>query len=82
MEVRAAGRQHHLVGLDLLGAHVQHDVAEQPALPHAVHADKGVVVVALGVVRDAVAITVEELHAALHGCTGGSPFPTSLEWGK
>lgn len=56
------------MGLDLLGAHVEHDVAEQPALPHAVHADEGVVVVPLGVVRDAVAVAVEELHAAFHGC--------------
>jgi len=70
VEVGAAGRQHHLVGLDLLGAHVEHDVAEQPALPHAVHAHEGVVVVPLGVVRDAVAVAVEELHASFHGCGG------------
>lgn len=68
VEVGAARGQHHLVGLDLLGAHMEHDVAEQPPLPHAVHADKGVVVVALGVVGDAVAIAVEELHTPFHGC--------------
>lgn len=68
VEVRAARRQHHLVGLDLLGAHVEHDVAEQPTLTHAVHAHEGIVIVPLGVVGDAVAVAVEELHTPFHGC--------------
>lgn len=66
MEVRATGRQHHFVGLDLLVGHVQHNVAEQATLPHPVHGHEGVVVVAFGVVRDAVAITIQQLHASLH----------------
>lgn len=85
VEVGAARGQHHLVGLDLLGAHVEHDVAEQPPLPHAVHADEGVVVVALGVVGDAVAIAVEELHTPFHGCGRsmvGCPFSAALTWGE
>lgn len=85
MEVRAAGGQHHLVCLDLLAGHMQHDVAEQATLAHAVHGDEGVVVVALGVVRDAVAIAVEQLHAALHhgaalrGLPGPLPHSRQLE---
>lgn len=78
MEVGAAGRQHHFVGLDLLGGHMQDDVAEQASLPHAVHADKGIVIVPLGVVGDAVAIPVQELHATLHGCRG--VVPGSWHW--
>lgn len=66
VEVGAAGRQHHFMGLDLLVGHVQHDVAEQATLPHPVHGHKGVVVVAFGVVRDAVAIAIQQLHASLH----------------
>lgn len=71
--------------LDLLAGHMQHDVAEQAALAHAVHGDEGVVVVALGVVRDAVAIAVEQLHAALHhgaalrGLPGPLPHSRQLE---
>lgn len=66
MEVGAAGCQHHFVSLDLLVGHMQHDVAEQAALPHPVHGHKGVMVVAFGVMRDAVAITIYQLHASLH----------------
>lgn len=85
VEVGAAGGQHHLVRLDLLAGHVQHDVAKQAALPHAVHGHEGVVVVPLGVVRDAVAIAVQQLHAALHhgaallGLPG--PWPHSRQLG-
>lgn len=66
MEVRAAGCQHHFVGFDLLVGHMQHDVAEQATLPHPIHRHEGVVVVAFGVVRDAVAIAIQQLHASLH----------------
>lgn len=66
MEVWTAGGQHHLVCLDLFVGHMEHDVAEQATLPHAVHRHKGVMVVALGVVRDAVAIPVQQLHTPLH----------------
>lgn len=66
MEVWTAGGQHHLVCFDLLVGHMEHDVAEQATLPHAVHRHKGVMVVALGVVRDAVAIPVQQLHTPLH----------------
>lgn len=66
MEVGTAGGQHHLVRLDLLVGDVQHDVAEQATLAHPVHGHERVVVVALGVVRDAVAVTVQQLHAPLH----------------
>lgn len=66
MEVWTAGGQHHLVCLDLLVGHMEHNVAEQAALPHAVHGHKGVMVVALGVVRNAVAIPVQQLHTPLH----------------
>lgn len=66
MEVGAAGRQHHFVRLDFLVGHVQHDVTQQAPLSHPVHGHKGVVVVALGVVRDAVAVSVEQLHAPFH----------------
>lgn len=66
MEVWTAGGQHHLVRLNLLVGHMEHDIAEQATLPHAVHGHKGVVVVALGVVRDAVAIPVQQLHTSLH----------------
>lgn len=70
------------MGFDLFVGDVQHDVAEQVALPHPVHGYEGVVVVALGVVRDAVAITVEQLHAPLHhgawrGCSRLLPGPHS-----
>lgn len=85
VEVGAARCQHHLVGLDLLGGHVQDDVAEQPPLPHAVHAHEGVVVVALGVVRDAVPVAVQELHTPLHGCRGqgrGVALPTASGMGE
>lgn len=66
VEVGAAGREHHFVSLDLLVGHMEHDVAEQAALPHPVHGHKGVVVVAFGVVRDAVAIAIQQLHSSLH----------------
>lgn len=66
MEVGTAGCQHHFVCLNLFVGDVQHDVAEQAALAHPVHGHERVVVVALGVVRDAVAVTVQQLHASLH----------------
>lgn len=66
VEVGAAGRQHHFVGLDLLVGDMQHDVAEQATLPHPVHGHEGVVVVAFGVMRDAVAVAIQQLHASLH----------------
>lgn len=66
MEVWAAGRQHHFVRLDFLVGHMEHDVTQQAPLSHPVHGHKGVVVVALGVVRDAVAVSVEQLHAPFH----------------
>lgn len=66
VEVGAAGGQHHFVGLDLLVGYMQHDVTEQATLPHPVHGHKGVVVVAFGVVRDAVAIAIQQLHTSLH----------------
>lgn len=66
MEVRTAGGQHHLMRFDLLVGHMEHDVAEQVALTHAVHRHEGVVVVPLGVVRDAVAISVQQLHSPFH----------------
>lgn len=79
MEVGAAGRKHHFVSLDLLVGHVQHDVTEQAALPHPVHRHEGVVVVAFGVVRDAVAIAIQQLHASLHhgAALRGLPLPES-----
>lgn len=73
VEVRAASSQHHFVRLDLFVGDVQHNIAQQPALSHPVHGHEGVVVVALGVVRDAVAVAVQQLHASLHhgaGCGG------------
>lgn len=58
------------MSLDLLVGHMEHDVAEQAALTHAVHGHEGVVVVSLGVVRDAVAISVQQLHSPLHHAGG------------
>ena len=52
--------------LDFFVGDMEHDVAQQAALSHPVHGHEGVVVVALGVVRDAVAVAVEQLHAPLH----------------
>lgn len=66
VEVGAAGRQHHFVRFDFLVGHMEHDVAQQAPLSHPVHGHKGVVVVALGVVRDAVTVSVEQLHAPFH----------------
>lgn len=66
VEVGAAGRQHHFVRLDFLVGHMEHDVTQQAPLSHPVHGHEGVVVVALGVVRDAVAVPVEQLHASFH----------------
>lgn len=78
MEVRAAGRQHHFVRLDFLVGDMKHDVAQQAALSHPVHGDERVVIVPLRVVRDAVPIAVEQLHAPLHHdagrCRGGFVF--------
>lgn len=54
------------MGLDLLVGHMQHNVTEQATLPHSVHGHEGVVVVAFGVVRDAVAVAIQQLHASLH----------------
>ena len=59
MEVGAAGSQHHLMCLDLLVGHMQDNVTKQPPLPHPVHGHEGVMVVAFGVVRDAVAISIQ-----------------------
>lgn len=52
--------------LDFFVGDMEHNVTQQAALSHPVHGHKGVVVVSLRVVRDAVAIAVEQLHAALH----------------
>lgn len=66
VEVGTAGGQHHFVGLDLLVGYMQHYVAEQATLSHPVHGHEGVVVVAFGVVGDAVAIAIQQLHTSLH----------------
>lgn len=54
------------MGLDFLVGDMEHDVTQQAALSHSVHGHEGVVVVPLGVVRDAVAISVQQLHAPFH----------------
>lgn len=66
MEVGAARGQHHFMCLDFFVGDMKHDVTQQATLSHPIHGDEGVVVVALGVVRDAVPIPVEQLHAPLH----------------
>lgn len=66
VEVGAAGCQHYFVCLDFFVGDMEHNVTQQAALSHPVHGHEGVVVVSLWVVWDAVAITVEQLHAALH----------------
>ena len=62
------------MSLDLLVGHVQHDVTQEAALPHPVHGQEGVVVVPLGVVGDAVAVAVHQLHASPRH--GGSALGT------
>lgn len=66
VEVGAARCQHYFVRLDFLVGHMEHDVTQQAPLSHPVHGHKGVVVVALGVVRDAVAVSVQQLHSPFH----------------
>lgn len=66
VEVGAAGCQHHFVCLDFFVGDMEHNVTQQATLSHSVHGHEGVVVVALRVVRDAVAVAVEQLHAPLH----------------
>lgn len=66
MEVGAAGCQHHFVRFDFFVGDMEHNVTQQAALSHPVHGHEGVVVVPLRIVRDAVAVTVEQLHAPFH----------------
>lgn len=66
MEVGAAGGQHYFVGFDFFVGDMEHDVTQQAPLSHSVHGHEGVVVVPLRIVRDAVAIPVQQLHAAFH----------------
>lgn len=76
VEVRAAGCQHHFVCLDFFVGDMEHDVTQQTTLSHPVHGHKGVVVVPLRIVRDAVAIAVEQLHAPFHhGACGRGLLP-------
>lgn len=79
VEVGAAGGQHHLVCPDLLSSHVQDDVTQEAALPHAAHGHEGIVVVPLGVVGYGVALAAQQLHCTLHGARGpGLPGPGTL----
>lgn len=78
VEVGAAGCQHHFVCLDFFVGDMEHDVAQQAALSHPVHGYEGVMVVPLWVVRDAVAVAVEQLHAPFHHgawCCGRGLLP-------